>query len=102
MEDLRRRQRRNRSLNDLLTGIQRFDDDQVPVVSSSDDAETRSGSVEQGQEEEGDTASAGSQEMTLEDRIERLELLRTRIEDFRDEVLFRARQFRNRAEEISS
>ena len=102
MEDLRRRQRRNRSLNDLLTGIQRFDDDQVPVVSPSDDAETRSGSVEQNQEEETDTASAGSQEMTLEDRIESLELLRTRIEDFRDEVLFRARQFRNRAEEISS
>lgn len=102
IQDLRRRERRNRSLNDLLTGIQRFDDDQVPVVSPSEDADPRSESVEQEQQQDDDTTSTTSREVSLQQRIERLELLRTRIEEFRNEVLFRARQFRNRAQEISS
>lgn len=98
--DLTRRQRRNRSLNDLLTGIQRFGDDQVPVVPPSEGADPQAETVEPGSEES-DSTGGGRSGTTLESRIEALGLLRARIEEFREQVLFRAGQFRERAEEIS-
>lgn len=102
IEDLRRRQRRNRSLSDLVTGIQRFDDDQVPVVSPSEDGGSQAGGgVDGGGEEEGEEGES-TETSSLDDRIESLELLRERIEEFREQVLFRARQFRDQATEISS
>lgn len=100
IDQLRRRQRRNRNLQDLLAGIERFDDDQMPVTPREERRDPDTESVE-GQGEAPDTAGPEAPETTLDERIESLQVLRDRIESFREQVLVRARQFRERAREIS-
>ncbi len=99
--ELRRRQRRDRNLQDLLAGIERFDDNQMPVGPPRETRDPETGSVDPDESEAGDTTAASGGEMTLEERIESLQVLRERIETHREQVLIQARQFRERAQEIS-
>lgn len=101
IEQLRRRQRRNRNLQDMLAGIERFDDDQVPVTPRQERRDSDAEAVEPEGGQPSDSAGAEAPQMTLEERVQSLEVLRLRIESFREQVLVRASQFRERAQEIS-
>ncbi len=85
VEELERRRRRNRSLQDLEASIQRFDDDRVPV---SNPGARREGSGED------------APPLTLEERIESLRILREEIEERRTRFRERLEVFRERLEQI--
>jgi len=99
VEDLERRARRNRNLQDMLAGIERFDDDRLPVTAEPDRASASAGGGEESASTDEEGEGAGTR--TLDERIENLKLLRERIEFYREQVLRRARLFRERAQEIS-
>lgn len=85
VEELERRRRRNRSLQDFETSIQRFDDDRVPV---SNPGARREGGGED------------APPLTLEERIESLRILREEIEERRRRFRERLEMFRERLEQI--
>ena len=85
IEELERRRRRNRSLSDLEASIERFDDDRMPVSNPG----ARRG-------ESGEEAAP----LTLEERIERLQVLREEIETRRSRFQDRLGVFRERLEAI--
>lgn len=88
ISDLERRRRRERSLDDLSSSIERFDDDRVPVSSSGRRTASPGG---EGREEAA---------LTLEERIERLGILRSAILERRGDFQEQLRFFRRRLQEM--
>lgn len=92
LEELERRVRRDQLLRDFREGLDRFGDTQLPVRPP---AVTPPGAAE---EQLAQADSIPDQEsLTPEDRIELLLFFRTELESTRDQLLVRARLFRDRA-----
>jgi hypothetical protein len=90
--ELERRARRDRSLEDMLQGLDRFGETQLPVRTPQ--ARARTGGEEQ--LAEGDSIES-ERVLSSEERIELLRLLREELESTREQLLVRARVFRDRA-----
>lgn len=90
ISELQERLRRNRDLQDLLAGIERFGDIQTPVG-----VRTRRTTEQEGVEAQADTLAA-AEPLTLEERIEQLESLREQAEEYRDQMRALAERFRRR------
>ncbi len=86
------RLRLRRQVGDLLNNIDRFGDTQVPVVS---------GQPTSGRPAAADSTSAGPVPLTLEERIRRLYEYRQHLVNYRDQVLLRARQFRESVRSVA-
>lgn len=98
--ELESRQQRQRSFQQFMAGINRFDDPAVPVLPPA--APGTDPPADQPTEPASDTAAApGAQEATLDQRIESLQVLRARIENAREQVRIRARLFRNVLGEVT-
>lgn len=94
LDQLRDRQRTDRRVQDLMTGLDRFDDRALPVGPRRSEG-GQSGEV--GAEgEPSDTAAVELRELSLEARIENLEGLRERLVEYRNLVLEQARIVRER------
>jgi hypothetical protein len=90
VDDLRRRQRRERSILDHLASIERFGDIRLPVVTSTRRIDPVTGEVLP------DSLATEERPLTLEERIEQLLLLRDQVETQLEQVRIRARVFRQR------
>ena len=92
--DLRRRQRRERSILDHLASIERFGDTRLPVGPPTRRTDPVTGEVLP------DSLAAEELPLTLEERIERLLTLRDQVEGQLEQVRIRARVFRERIGEV--
>jgi hypothetical protein len=88
--DLRERQGRERRTLDLLASIERFGDIRLPVGPPERRIDPVTGEVLP------DSLAAEERPLTLEERIERLLLLRGQVEERLEQVQIRARVFRQR------
>jgi hypothetical protein len=95
LEELRKDQRRSRDVNDFLAGVERYEDTSLPVVSPGGRTVTPS---DPGQLPPGsDTLGVEARPMTLEERIESLELLQEELQLRLQQVRAKAARFRQRA-----
>ena len=94
--DLRARQRVDRDRGNLLAGLRRFGDTEVPVVPVRPPGGSQRVPVVPG-----DSAAARASELTLEQRIESLLRARAQTEAYRDQALLRAERFRRRLRSIT-
>jgi len=92
--DLRRRQRRERSILDHLASIERFGDIRLPVGPPNRRIDPVTGEVLP------DSLALEERPLTLEERIERLLSLRNQVEGRLEQVRIRARVFRERIGEV--
>jgi hypothetical protein len=93
IDQLTARLRVERQRRDFLANADRFGDTQVPVVTGQPAGE-RSGAP-------ADSTSAGSGPLTLEERIGREQAYREDLVQYRDQLLIRARQFRQRVRSVA-
>jgi len=93
LDQLRNQQRRDRLVQDMVADAQRYDDTRAPVgpPGSRTTDPLRPGQVLP------DTLGVGELPLTLEERIEGLQLLRERLADYIVQVRDRAELFRRRA-----
>jgi DNA repair exonuclease SbcCD ATPase subunit len=94
IEELRERQRRERDFEQFMAGIRRFDDATVPVVApppSNPQPDPAQAGVS-----DSTAVSADGVEVSLEDQIGQLLILRSQVENYREQVRIRARVFRQR------
>jgi hypothetical protein len=90
VELLRERQRRDRGLADLLSGIGRFDDNRPPVGAAAEGREASNAPRTTAD------STGVSVEKTADEKILELQLLRATLEGFLVQVRARARSFRSR------
>ncbi len=95
LEELRRDQRRARAVQDFVAGLERYDDTRLPVVPPSTRAVDPSdpGQVPAG----ADTLGVEARPLTLEERIENLELLGREMEERLQQIRDKANRFRRLA-----
>lgn len=95
LESLRAAQRTSRAVEDFVAGIERYDDARLPVVPPG----AGGVSVNDPEEAPPSSDSLGPRErpMTLEERIESLEFMRARLEEYLEQVRERAELFRREA-----
>jgi len=87
IKDLTARQRRQLQMNDLVAGLERFDDTRLPVVTSAPPS---------GRAPAADSTGAGPRPLTLQERIQSLQDYRKQLEAYRDQALIRAKEFRRK------
>ncbi|MCG6957132.1 MAG: hypothetical protein LJF04_14180 [Gemmatimonadetes bacterium] len=87
IKDLTARQRRQLQMNDLVAGLERFDDTRLPVVTSAPPS---------GRAPAADSTGAGPRPLTLQERIQALQDYRKQLEAYRDQALIRAKEFRRK------
>jgi hypothetical protein len=92
IETLNRRLRDQRRLGDFMAGTDRFDDTRVPVVTGAPGG-TRLPSA--------DSTVAGQRPITLEERIEALGESLEQLRSYRDQLLIRARVFREQVRQVA-
>lgn len=95
LEELRRDQRRARAVQDFVAGLERYDDTRLPVVPPATRTVDPSdpGQVPPG----ADTLGVESTTLTLEERIENLELLQREMEERLQQIRDKADRFRRLA-----
>lgn len=91
LEDRLRIQRQRR---DFLAGTDRFDDTRLPVVTGGNPGERTPAPA--------DSTAAPARPLTLEERIAQARLYRQQLEGYRDQLLVRARTFRQAIRLITS
>jgi len=87
IKELTARQRRQLQMNDLMAGLERFDDTRLPVVTNAPSNSRASAA---------DSTGAGPRPLTLQERIQGLEEYRQQLEAYRDQALIRAKEFRRK------
>lgn len=92
IQDLNRRLRTERQGRDFLAAADRFDDTRVPVVTTPQAA---------GRPAVSDSTVASARPQTLEERIESLSGYLRQMQAYREELLVRARQFRQRVGSVA-
>lgn len=91
LEELREDQRRTRTVSDFVAGLERYDDTRLPVVSPGN----RTVDPEPGQPPPGaDSLGVEERPLTLEERIQRLEVLREDLTRRVLEIRAKAQRFR--------
>lgn len=96
IEDLQRRQRRSRTIEDFMAGVERWDDTQVPVT-----AETPRSQIPDEVSMEGDSTAVVAPK-SLEERILELQTFLSAVEIRRDQLKEKADLFLQRASGVSS
>jgi len=100
--ELARRQRQEQAIRNFMAGIERFDEGVLPLGSPGRDATQRAdrgttqGPDAPARAEAGDSVSVQPAVSSAE-RISQLRALRSRVEQYREDVLTRAEDFRRRA-----
>lgn len=99
IRELSRRDRHRAALQNFLRGIRRFDEGAVPIGREGRAAADRAeGETDReqggGSDEDVGDEEAGAAPLTVEERIQQLEELREILEAYREQVLDRARRFR--------
>lgn len=92
IKSLNDRLRLRRQVGDLVNNIDRFGDTQVPVVS---------GQPTGGRTTSPDSSSVGPVPVTLDERLRQLKEYRQNLVNYRDQVLVRARQFRESVRSVT-
>lgn len=87
IKELTARQRRQLQMNDLVAGLERFDDTRLPVVTNAPPS---------GRAPAADSTGAGPRPLTLQERIQALQDYRKQLEAYRDQALIRAKEFRRK------
>jgi hypothetical protein len=87
IKELTARQRRQLQMNDLVAGLERFDDTKLPVVTNAPPS---------GRAPAADSTGAGPRPLTLQERIQSLHDYRKQLEAYRDQALIRAKEFRRK------
>jgi hypothetical protein len=87
VKELTARQRRQLQMNDLVAGLERFDDTRLPVVTNAPPS---------GRAPAADSTGAGPRPLTLQERIQSLQDYRKQLEAYRDQALIRAKEFRRK------
>lgn len=95
LEELRQDQRRARTVRDFMAGLERYDDTRLPVVSpgSRTTTQTDPEQVPPG----ADTLGVEERPMTLEERIESLEIFESGLEQRIQQIRDKAERFRQAA-----
>lgn len=93
IQALNARLRNQRQRRDFVAGTDRFDDTRVPVVTGSATGERPNAS---------DSTVAGQRPVTLEERIQFLRDYVDQLASYRDQLLIRARVFRQRIRSVAS
>lgn len=93
IDQLNARLRVERQRRDFLANADRFGDTQVPVVTGQPGGD-RTGAA-------ADSTSAGTRPLTLEERIARERAYRQDLVQYRDQLLIRARQFKQRIRSVA-
>ena len=93
IEALNDRLRIERQRRDFLAGTERFDDVRLPVVTGANAAEAPV--------TPSDSTDAGRRPLTLEERVAQAHVYREQLERYRDQLLIRARTFRQAIRFIS-
>jgi hypothetical protein len=95
VEALQRQQRQERDLQNLMSGVERFDDTFLPVTSPDPLSDTTERDSE-GRASSADAPLESLDELSLEEQIEGLQLLREQMFDRKQQMETRAEAFRQR------
>jgi hypothetical protein len=95
MERLEAAQRTNRAVQDFVAGIERYDDNRLPVVPPG--SRTMGTTDPEEAPPAGDSVSSPDRPMTLEERIQSLQVLRDRLVTYLEQVRDKAERFRREA-----
>jgi hypothetical protein len=95
IKSLNDRIRMERQRGDLMATLDRFDDTRLPVVSGQPTGD-------RDRPTPSDSASVGSEPLSLDDQLSQLREIRERLVQYRDEHLVRARVFRQSVRSVAS
>lgn len=93
LANLREDQRRARTVSDFVAGLERYDDTRLPVVSPASRVDPEPAELPPG----ADTLNVSEGPLTLEERIQRLELLVEDLAGRMEEIRAKAQRFRDHA-----